>query len=146
MQSVFQVAWETGWCQRLEASGWRQLQKASQTWWAGRKIFKDEEAGGRADGGGRDCTHSTAATTAWSRAWRLQQDASFVGTKQQVKPPSVHTPGTQGEPRLRKTLRRDGAAPFAFLNQSTNNRGTALEANPRPPPSPAKASARQITV
>ena len=92
-------------CQQLEARGW-----------GCREIFKDKEAGGWADGGGRVYTLRTAGDNEWQRL----QDASFVPTKQQVKPQSVHTPDTHREPSQKQTLGRDGRPHLPFsINQPT---------------------------
>lgn len=71
-------------CWQLETSGWQALE-SFQKQWDCRKIFQDKEAGGWADGGGRVDTLRTAGTTAQRSKWRRLQDASFVGTKQQVR-------------------------------------------------------------
>lgn len=81
-----------------------------------REIFQDKEAGGWADGGGGVYTLRTAGDNEWQRL----QDASFVPTKQQVMPQSVHTPDTQREPGPKQTLGRDGRPHLPFsINQPT---------------------------
>lgn len=61
------------------------------------EVFKDKEAGGWADGGGRVYTLRTAGTTAWKSEWQRLQDASFVGTKQQVRATERHPGRAEAE-------------------------------------------------
>lgn len=81
--SHFQGGSERGLCGQLETSGWRWFQRASRSGGAAGRYLK--EAGGWADGDGRVYTLRTAGTTAQRSEWQRLPDASFVGTKQQVR-------------------------------------------------------------
>lgn len=61
------------------------------------EVFKDEEAGGWTDGGGRAYTLRTAGTTAWKSEWQRLQDASSAGTKQQVRAAERHPGQAEAE-------------------------------------------------
>lgn len=82
----------------LETSGWQQFQRDSQKWWGCRKIFKDREAGGWTDGGGRVYTQDSLddGLEQWVAAAERRQ---LCRTKQQVRatesPHSRH-PGRAG--------------------------------------------------
>lgn len=95
------------------------------------EVFKDKEAGGWADGGGRVYTLRTArqrlgrVSGSGCRTPALLEQSSRWGPQR----------GTQGGRRQNKTLLWQTAAPFAFFNQLANNWGAGPKAKPNFPPS-----------
>lgn len=110
-------------CRLFQGSLGEQQLKAGG--WGRRKIFKDKEAGGWADGGGWVYTPRTAGTANDSGC----KTPAFVPRKQQVKPQTVHTPDTLREsPARSKHLAGMGGHICLFQSISQQLRAV-LEAN-----------------
>lgn len=109
------------------------IPESFQKWWGCKKIFKDKEAGGGADGAA-GFTHSGQPGQRLGRVSgsgcktpALSEQSSRWG------PHRVHTPGTQRGRRQgkKKTLGRKTGVPFAFFNQLARQQSRGPAAEPR---------------